>query len=368
VEHPAAPGARQIPSSAAIWAGIWVLYIVWGSTYLAIAIAVETIPPFLMVSARFLLAGFILVTWSVARAGRAFRIPTCRQVRDSAIVGALLMGGGVGLVAVGEQSVPSGVTALLIAMLPLWVAVFGRVALGDRLPRVVYAAIVLGLVGVAVLAWPGDASLADVEPVQLAAVILSPMCWAIGSLFAARRARLPDQPLLASGLQMILGGLALAVMSVAAGELVGFDPGSVSSESFGSLLYLTLFGSVVAFTVYAWLIQVAPLARVTTYAYVNPVVAVVLGAMILGEPLTARAVVAGAIIVLAVAVIVTARGRLPVRGQAASDGPRVGAGVFPEAVAGSAAVSAEVERGRDQGAGHDDQRVGRDEETPGDHV
>jgi drug/metabolite transporter (DMT)-like permease len=142
---------------------------------------------------------------------------------------------------------------------------------------IVLAGIALDLVGVAILVWPGDVSLAGVEPIHLAAVGVSPVCWAIGSLFAARRARLPDRPLVATGLQMALGGAMLAAMSVAAGEPAGFEAGAVSVESAGALLYLIVLGSLVAFTVYAWLIQVAPLGRVTTYAYVNPVVAVILG-------------------------------------------------------------------------------------------
>ena len=293
-----------------MWAGIWVLYLVWGSTYLAIAVAVETIPPFLMAALRFLVAGSILLAWSFAREGRSFRRPTRMEVRDSAIVGTLLLGGGMGLVAFGEQSVPSGITALMIGMLPLWVAVFGRAFLGERLPGVVLAGIALGLVGVATLVWPGDLSLAGVEPWHLAAVAVSPISWAIGSLFAAHGAHLPARPLLATGLQMVLGGGVLLTVSAVAGELVGFAPAAVSTQAAGALVYLIVLGSLLAFTVYAWLIRVAPLGRVTTYAYVNPVIAVILGAIILGEPLTWRVAVAGALIVVAVALIVTARGRM----------------------------------------------------------
>jgi drug/metabolite transporter (DMT)-like permease len=314
----AGPLAPSSPPALAIWAGIWVLYLVWGSTYLGIAIAVETIPPFLMAAVRFLIAGGILLAWSAAREGRGFDLPSRRQVRDSAIVGTLLLGGGMGMVAVGEQTVPSGVAALFVAMMPLWVAVFGRTLLGDRLPAIVAGGIGLGLVGVAVLVWPGDASLDGVDPLHLGAVILSPISWALGSVFAARRADLPRRPLVATAFQMILGGLALAIMSVLAGEPGAFDPAAISGASMAAFVYLTLIGSLFAFTVFAWLIQVAPLARVTTYAYVNPVVAVILGAIVLGEPITPRTVVAGGIIVVAVALIVTARGRLPVRRRPAA--------------------------------------------------
>jgi drug/metabolite transporter (DMT)-like permease len=298
------------PSAARIWAGIWVIYLVWGSTYLGIAVAVESIPPFVMAAIRFLLAGGILLAWTVLRHRRDWRAPTRRQVRDTAIVGALLLGGGMGMVAFGEQSVPSGITAVLIALMPLWLAVFGWVLLGDRLPRPVLAGIALGVVGVVVLAWPGDASLDGVEPLHLLAVFVSPISWSLGTLFAARRARLPEEPLVATGLQMVLGSATLAVMALASGELATWDPGTTTTASIVAFAYLTVVGSLFAFTVFAWLLRVAPLPKVATYAYVNPIVAVILGTIVLGEPLTGRTLLAGAIIVASVALIVTARGRV----------------------------------------------------------
>jgi drug/metabolite transporter (DMT)-like permease len=298
------------PSAARIWAGIWVIYLVWGSTYLGIAVAVESIPPFVMAAVRFLLAGGILLAWTVLRHRRDWRTPSRRQVRDTAIVGALLLGGGMGMVAFGEQSVPSGITAVLIALMPLWLAVFGWVLLGDRLPRPVMAGIALGVVGVVVLAWPGDASLDGVQPLHLLAVFVSPISWSLGTLFAARRARLPEEPLVATGLQMVLGSAALAVMALASGELATWDPGATTTASIVAFAYLTVVGSLFAFTVFAWLLRVAPLPKVATYAYVNPIVAVILGTIVLGEPLTARTLLAGAIIVASVALIVTARGRV----------------------------------------------------------
>lgn len=297
------------PSPARIWAGIWVIYIVWGSTYLGIAVAVESIPPFVMGAIRFALAGSALLAWTILRERGAWSMPSRREVRDTTIVAALLLGGGMGLVAYGEQSVPSGLTALFIAMMPLWLAVFGRIFFDDRLPAMVVAGIGVGLVGVAILAWPGDASLEGVEPLHLIAVIVSPMCWSIGSLFAARRAKLPDRPLVATGLQMALGSVVLLAMALAAGEVASFDPVAVTRESLVALVYLTIVGSLLAFTVFAWLLRVAPLTKVATYAYVNPIVAVILGAIVLDEPITPRTLVAGAVIVVAVALIVTARGR-----------------------------------------------------------
>ena len=198
MDHP--PKPTQVPASAPrdarVWLGLLTLYVVWGSTYLGIAIAVETIPPFLMAGIRFLVAGLILLAWSMARDGRAFVPPTRREWRDSALVGALLIGGGMGLVAFGEQWVPSGVTALLIAMMPVWVAVLGRIFLGERLPRLAVVGIVVGFVGVAFLVGPsafgGQGAL---EPIGLAAILISPIAWASGSLFASHRAKLPRSPL-----------------------------------------------------------------------------------------------------------------------------------------------------------------------------
>jgi drug/metabolite transporter (DMT)-like permease len=304
-------GSAVPPKRASILLGLLILYVVWGSTYLGIAIAVETIPPFLMAATRFLIAGVVLLVWSVARAGRDFSLPSPREWRDSAIVGALLLGGGMGMVAFGEQTVPSGITALFIAMMPVWVAVLGRGFLRERLPRLAVAGIVLGFAGVAILIGPSALGGAGAfEPLGLAAILVSPIAWSGGSLFASHRAVLPRHPLVATGAQMLTGGLVLVAMSLASGELVGFRIEAVSTDSWLATLYLTVIGSLVAFTAYGWLLRVAPLPLIATYAYVNPVVAVILGAVILSEPIEPRTLVAGAVIVGAVALIVTARGRM----------------------------------------------------------
>jgi drug/metabolite transporter (DMT)-like permease len=313
------------PRRPPIWIGLLILYVVWGSTYLGIAIAVDTIPPFLMAATRFLIAGFVLVGWSVAREGRGLVLPSAREWRDSAIVAALLLGGGMGMVAFGEQTVPSGITALLIAMMPVWVAILGRLFLGERLPRLAVVGIVVGFGGVAILIGPsalgGSGAL---DGLGLAAIIASPISWASGSLFASHRAVLPRLPLLATGIQMICGGLVLAVMSLVSGELSGFRLDGVSPASLGALAYLTVVGSLVAFTAYGWLLRVAPLPLIATYAYVNPVVAVALGAVVRNEPVDPRTLVAGAVIVFAVALIVTARGRMRAPREAAAPGAGIG--------------------------------------------
>ncbi len=302
---PKAPTSRLI-----VGLGLLILYVVWGSTYLGIAVAIETIPPFLMAATRFLIAGLALLGWSWLREGRAFTLPSRREWRDSAIVGALLLGGGMGMVAWGQQTVPSGIAALMIALMPAWVAVLGRLFLGERLPRIVVAGIVIGLVGVAILIGPSDDGATAFNVFGLAALILSPIFWSGGSLFSQHRATLPSRPLVATGAQMIAGSVVLAVMSVVSGELGRFDVAAVSLESLLGVTYLTVIGSLVAFTTYVKLLRVAPLPLIATYAYVNPVVAVFLGTWFLSEPLSQRTLVAGAVIVFAVALIITARGRM----------------------------------------------------------
>ena len=301
-----------------------VLYIVWGSTYLGIAVAVDTIPPFLMAAIRFGIAGGVLLVWSLARDGADFVPPSRREWRDSFIVGGLLLGGGMGMVAFGEQTIPSGITALLIAMMPVWVAIFGRIFLGEGLPRVAVVGIAVGFVGVAFLVGPsafGGAGALD--PLGLAAVILSPICWSSGSLFASHRAVLPRRPLLATSTQMLTGAAILALMGGLSGEFGTFRLEAISTESWVALVYLTVIGSLLAFTTYGWLLRKAPLPLIATYAYVNPVVAVALGAFALHEPIEPRTVLAGGIIIFAVALIVTARGRMqaPRRRTAAEVAP-----------------------------------------------
>lgn len=309
---------------ATLWLGMLVLYIVWGSTYLGIAVAVDTIPPFLMAAIRFGIAGGVLLAWSLARDRGDFVPPTRREWRDSFIVGGLLLGGGMGMVAFGEQTIPSGITALLIAMMPVWVAIFGRLFLGERLPRGAVIGIAVGFLGVAFLVGPSALGGAGaLDPLGLGAVILSPICWSLGSLFASHRAVLPRQPLLATSAQMLAGAAILAVMGGLSGEFGAFRVERISTESLVALVYLTVIGSLVAFTTYGWLLRVAPLPLIATYAYVNPVVAVALGAFVLHEPIEPRTLLAGGIIVFAVALIVTARSRMHAPRRPAPPDPAV---------------------------------------------
>lgn len=313
---------RPAASAAGIWVSLLILYFVWGSTYIGIRVAIETIPPFLMGAIRFLIAGGALLAWEAVAVWRLRRnsswlpedlpsLPTVREWRDSAIVGTALLFGGMGFVALGEQSVPAGITAILVAVMPVWVAILAWIFFHDRLPAAVVVGIVIGLVGVVLLVGPvGRGGGLAFDPFGIGVIMLSPLFWAAGSVYAARRATLPKRALTAAGLQMLFGAAALFIGAVVVGELNGFDPALISTRSIVALAYLVLIGSIVGFTTYVWLLRVAPLPMVATYAYVNPVVAFALAAVLLGEPIDIRTVVGGATIVFAVALIVTARSRV----------------------------------------------------------
>jgi len=304
----ASASGRSYASPLAIWVGLATLYFVWGSTYIGIKLAVESMPAFIMASGRFLIAGLLLLGWCTFREGRGVLQIRPVELRDSFVVGALLLGGGMGMVALAEETLPSGITALLIALMPVWVAVLGRVVFGERLPRIVVVGILIGIVGVAVLVAPTSGSL-ELNAGGLAAVLISPICWASGSLYSSHRARLPSLPLVATAIQMLCGGAVLAFMALVTGEFSRFSVGSVTQGSWLGFVYLVTIGSFIGYTTYVWLLRVAPLPKIATYAYVNPVVAFVLSAIFLGEALSGRTVVAAVIIVAAVALIITARSR-----------------------------------------------------------
>ena len=285
---------RSSAGPVAIWLGLLAIYFVWGSTYIGIRLADESIPPFLMAGVRFLLAGSALLAWEYVATRRLPRdlgpteggrpgLPSRRQFRDSAIVGGALLLGGMGLVALGERTVPTGIAAFLIALLPVWVAVLGRIFFGERLPRIVVVGIIVGLVGVAILVDPFGTSGPAFDPFGLLVLLISPICWGSGSLYSSHRAVLPHRPLTATGLQMVCGGLLLLGAAVLTGELATFDLAAVTGRSLIGLVYLTTIGSLVGFTTYVWLLRVAPLPKVATYAYVNPIVAFILAGLLLGE-------------------------------------------------------------------------------------
>jgi drug/metabolite transporter (DMT)-like permease len=327
------------PSTAALWANMAVIYVVWGSTYFGIAIAIETIPAFLMAALRFTIAGLLLIAFDLLRNPAARRVPTRRQVLDSIIVGALLLGVGNGFVVFGQSlHVPSGVAAILIAMMPLWFAVLGWLYFRERLPRLVVGAIAVGFAGTALLIWPGGDGANRFEPLGILILLLAPLGWGHGSIYSQRRAQLPSSPLFASGLQMLAGGAVTFAEALISNEPARFHPEAISTSSILALVYLVVIGSMLAYTSYAWLLRNAPLSLVATYAYVNPVVAVALGTVFLGEALSARTLIASAIILAAVAIIVTARSRLPST-RAPAGAPERNADAASPPLPGSAAVS-----------------------------
>jgi len=258
---------------------------------------------------RFWIAGSALLLWELLRGRRDFIVPSRRQIRDAAIVGVLLLGIGNGFVALGEKTVASGIAAILVAMIPLWFAVFGRIYFRDRLPRLVVIGIVVGLAGVAFLVAPSGAGGVTFDLLGIAILVVGPIGWAHGTLYSARRADLPARPLTNTAIQMLAGAAMLTLESAVTGEWPDFHPEAVSVRSIVALVYLVLIGSMVAFNAYAWLLRNAPLSLVGTYAYVNPIVAVALGTAFLGEVVSGRTLVASGIIVAAVALIVTARSR-----------------------------------------------------------
>jgi drug/metabolite transporter (DMT)-like permease len=298
-----------------------VIYVVWGSTYFGIAIAIESpgLPPFMMAAIRFTIAGLLLHAVDLIRNPESSHLPTRRQVIDSAIVGGLLLGIGNGFVVFGQKTVPSGIAAILIAMMPLWFALLGWIYWRERLPRVVMLAIAIGFAGTAFLIWPAGEGANNFEPLGILILLLAPLGWAHGSIYSMRRAQLPPSPWTASGLQMLAGGAVTGLWALLTGEPASFNPAAISTASVIAVVYLIFIGSMLAYTSYAWLLRNAPLPLIGTYAYVNPVVAVALGTVFLQEQISLRTIVAAVVILAAVAIIVTTRGRLPSATQPGAD-------------------------------------------------
>jgi drug/metabolite transporter (DMT)-like permease len=281
------------------------VYLVWGSTYLAIKIAIESLPPFWMAASRFLIAGALLYVWA-RRRGEAR--PTRVHWRSALIVGGLLLMGGNGGVVYAEQRVPSGLAALLVATAPLWMVMLDGAGRGWRRPPVqVLLGVGLGLAGVALLVGPGRfAGGHGIDPLGAGVLLFAELCWAAGSLYS-RRAPLPASPLLGTAMEMLAGGACLLVAGLLAGEWQRLDLAAATPRSLLAVAYLVVFGSLVAFTAYVWLLRVSTPALVATHAYVNPVVAVFLGWAFAAEPVTGRTMLAAAVIVGAVMLIVTYR-------------------------------------------------------------
>lgn len=280
-----------------LWIALAIVYVVWGSTFFAIALVVHSMPPLLAAGARFVLAGLILGVIIALRDRRALSVSR-RQLASAATVGTLLLAGGNGLVTLGERTVPSGLAALIIASIPLWVVIL-RLAFGERIGKDILAGVAVGIVGVGILVVPNGIS-GQIELLPLLLLVLAALFWASGS-FLSQRIEMPRSVWGSSVYQQIAAGLVLIGLGTVFGEARALDASRFTTESLLGLAYLVVFGSLVAFSAYTWLLQNAPVSLVSTYAYVNPVIAVFLGTIFLAEPMTPTMIAGAALILAAVA-------------------------------------------------------------------
>lgn len=301
------------PSRWRVALALAAVYLIWGSTYLAIRFAIETLPPFLMAGARFVVAGALLYAWTAVRGARP---PSRGQWLGGTVVGALLLLGGNGGVVLAEQTVASGLTAVIVALVPAWMVLLHWLTAGERPSATTLVALVAGFAGVAILAGPsGDGE--HVDPFGAGVLLFASLSWAAGSLYS-RRASAPPDSLQANGIQQLGGGALLLVAATLTGEWGRASAAAVSERSAISLLYLVLFGSIVGFTAYLWLLRAVRPALASTYAYVNPVVAVALGWALAAEPISPRTFLGAAVILVAVATITTEQAREHGRARAAA--------------------------------------------------
>ncbi|MEU4437947.1 EamA family transporter [Micromonospora chalcea] len=295
--HPADPPRPAGPMALAV--GLGAVYLIWGSTYLGNRVALDSIPPLVATSARFLAAALLLFAVAALWRGPAGLLLPRRQWTGVGASGLLMVGAGSALLALGQLYVPTGLTSLLVAGMPLWVLVL-RLVVGPRPSPLAAVGVLGGVVGLALL---------FAVPTQgwhlggMLLVVLSTMVWALGSTLS-QRLRMPADHLVGTGWQMLVGGLAVAVASVVSGELSGFRLSDVTGRSWLAWTYLMLVSTVVGFSVYTWLLRNAPIQLASTYAYVNPVVAVLLGMMVLDESLSGRQVLAGAVVLASVALVI----------------------------------------------------------------
>jgi len=285
-----------------IWTALIALYIVWGSTYLAIRFAVETIPPFLMAGTRFLISGLILYVWRRLAGDPA---PTLRQWRSAAIMGLLLLLGGNGVVSWAEQHVPSGIAALMVASIPLWMVVIDAVRPGGAKPdRRIVLGLLVGFGGLALLvtASQGLTPADRLDTVGIISLVLAAFLWSLGSVYS-RDAEMPKSSLMGTGIEMLAGAGGLFFAGTLSGEWQALDLAAIRPTSILGLVYLVAFGSLIGFVAYAWLLRNAPLSLVSTYAYVNPVIAIFLGAWLGSELINTRIIVAALVIIGSVVLI-----------------------------------------------------------------
>jgi len=293
------------------WFALWTVYIIWGSTYFAIAYVIETMPPLLSMGIRFFIAGVLLSLFVIATKGfREMAVPKA-EIRTSVILGFVLLGFGLGNVAIAEKHVPSGIVALIIAALPIWIAIF-RFISGERPSIRTWLGLIIGLVGVALLLKPGSVQSVSGEGSStvifyMFMVLIGNIGWALGT-FLAPRFPLPKNALVFTAYELLAGGVSLTLAGFIKGEKLG-DFLDGSNWSWLWFAYLVTFGSIIAYTAYLWLVQNAPVSLTATYAYVNPVIAVALGAIFLDEVITMSYAIGGLIIVLGVLVVVSAESK-----------------------------------------------------------
>lgn len=307
--------ASSTPSRFALILGFATIYLVWGSTYLAIKIAVETMPPFLMASGRFLLAGALIAGFIALT--RGFHA-TARQWRDNALIGALLLLGGNGLVSWAEQKIPSGIATLIISIGPVFIVlldwavqgIFKDGQRGSRPNLATFAGLALGMIGLGLLVGPDVLRTGPegLDPMRIIALVFACLFWSIGSIYT-RYATKPAEPFTGAAIQMLTGAVWLFGVSLVCGELTDLNVAAISARSMMAWFYLVVFGSLIGFTTFVWLMKHSTPSRVATYAYVNPIVAVFLGWQFAGEELSSRILVASAVIIAGVATITVAKNR-----------------------------------------------------------
>ena len=287
---------------ACIWTALLAIYIVWGSTYLAIRFVVETMPPFLSAGVRFLISGAILVLWQRLRGCPA---PTRREWGTATIIGLFLLLGGNGGLVWAEQIIPSGIASLFIGATPLWMALLDSLRPGGtRLGWQTWAGVLAGFAGIALLANPWRSGLdgLHLDPWGVVVLLLAALSWSIGSLYS-RKAHLPESPLMGTGMEMLTGSLGLLAFGSLVGEWGQLDLVGITTRSLLGLLYLITFGSLVGFVSYTWLLRNAPTPLVSTYAYVNPLVAILLGTLLGSEPISWRVIISALVILSSVGMI-----------------------------------------------------------------
>lgn len=289
------------------WVALIAVYIVWGSTYLAIRFAIETIPPFISAGARFLISGAILYAWRRLSGDAA---PKKVEWKAASIVGLLLLLGGNGALVWAEQRVPSGIASLFIATVPLWMVLIDSVRpAGVQTNWITWVGVLIGFIGIALLANPWQVHTAGSPPLDsigIIALLIGALSWSLGSLYS-RNARLPASPLMGTGMEMLAGSVGLFAFATLIGEWKQFDLTAVSLRSASGLAYLIVFGSGIGFVAYTWLLRNAPTSIVSTYAYVNPIVAILLGSVLANEPLEKLEIISAAVIIAGVVLITTAK-------------------------------------------------------------